>query len=101
MYFEKAIEKSEKAMLSETLNTSEAKRRKFQVLFLRNDPNQGVEVHEVKQVDFFTIQEHLEHGESVFITSRNAQKLKAPKPKTRSSSSLKTKLVTAFYLEPT
>jgi hypothetical protein len=74
---------------------------KFQVLFLRNDASQEVEVHEVKQVDFSTVQERLEKGESVFITSKNSQKIKPPKTKTKTHKSLKTKLVTAFYIDKT
>jgi hypothetical protein len=70
---------------------------KFQVLFLRNDASQEVEVHEVRQVDYLTVQERLEKGDSVFITSRTAQKIKPPKHKGKLS--MKTKLVTAFYID--
>jgi hypothetical protein len=84
-------------MLSEVLNiTKPNSRRKFQILFLRNDPSQGVEVQEVKHVDFFTVREHLEHGESVFITSKGSQKIQKKSP---AHGSMKTKLVTAFTLE--
>jgi hypothetical protein len=72
---------------------------KFQVLFLRNDASQEVEVHEVKQVDFSTVQERLDKGESVFITSKTAQKIQPPKNKGKLPPNMKTKLVTAFYLE--
>ena len=88
-------------MLSESLKIPKITRRKFQVLFLRNDPNQGVEVHEVEHVDFFTVQDHLENGESVYITSKGSQKFKKPRPKNKVSNSIETKLVTAFYLDPT
>jgi hypothetical protein len=83
-------------MLRQILETKKAK-SKFQVLFLRNDTGQEVEVHDVKQVDFLTIKEHLENGESVFITSKPSQKLNGPKPK--ASKSIKIRLATAFYLE--
>jgi hypothetical protein len=87
-------------MLSKILNAGKIDtRRKFQILFLRNDSSQEVEVHEVKQVDFLTIQERLENGESVFITSKNAQKLKGAKSENYAHRSMKTKLATAFYLE--
>jgi hypothetical protein len=87
-------------MLSEIFKTKKANpRRKFQILFLRNDSSQEVEVHEVKNVDFFTVQERLEHGESVFITSKNAQKIKAPRLESNAPRSIKTKCATAFYLE--
>jgi hypothetical protein len=86
-------------MLREMLKVEKTKRqRNFQILFLLNDASQDVEVHEVKHVDFFTVQERLEHGESVFITCKNPQKLKSsknnPAPKI-----VKTKLATAFSLE--
>jgi hypothetical protein len=87
-------------MLSKILKVGKMNsRRKFQILFLGNDTSQEVEVHEVKQVDFLTIQERLENGESVFITSKNAQKLKGPKPENFAFRSMKTKLATAFNLE--
>ncbi len=69
------------------------------MLFLHNDDSEQVEVHEVKEVDFLTIQERLENGESVFITSKNSQRITSPKQKRRVSRSIKTKLVTAFYLD--
>jgi hypothetical protein len=85
-------------MLSKMLDIEKVRPQKFQVLFLRNDANQDVEVHEVKQVDFLTIQERLEQGESVFITSKNSQRVSPPK-RIRLPKSLKTKLVTAFYID--
>ena len=86
-------------MLSKMLDIKKVTPRDFQVLFLGNDANQDVEVHEVKQVDFLTIQERLEQGESVFITSKNSQKVSPPKQKNRLPKSMKTKLVSAFYIE--
>jgi hypothetical protein len=68
-------------MLREMLEIKKAKLQKFQVLFLRNDSSQEGEVQDVKQVDFLTIQEHLEQGESIFITSKPSQKLNDPKHK--------------------
>ena len=47
----------------------------YQLLFLRNDKRQTVYVDEVDTVDFDSVKKHLEHGESVFITSRTEQKL--------------------------
>lgn len=85
-------------MASKMLEVKRAKPNKFQVLFLRNDPEEEVLVHEVKQVDFLTVQEHLEHGESIFITSKGTQKLKSPKNRCRRS--VKTRLVTAWNLDP-
>lgn len=88
----------EKAMLRQVLETRKNLRR-FQVLFLRNDACQHVEVHEVKQVDFIEVLDHLEHGESVFITSKASQKLNAPKGKGKTNQPAKTRLVEAFYLD--
>jgi hypothetical protein len=85
-------------MLREMLEIKKAK-PKFQVLFLRNDSSQEVEVQDVKQVDFLTIQEHLEQGESIFITSKPSQKLNAPKHKGKAPRNMKTRIATAFYLD--
>ena len=85
-------------MLSEMLETKKTKQPFYEVLFLRNDANQDVEVHQVKHVDFLTVKERLERGESVFITSKRAQKLAPPEEK--QTAALKTKLVTAFHFEP-
>jgi hypothetical protein len=84
-------------MMSKMLEIKSANPRKFQVLFLRNDPCEEVVVHEVKQVDFLTVKEHLEHGESVFITSKGSEKLKPPKHKAYRG--VKTRLVTAFKFD--
>jgi len=53
----------------------------FQVLLLNNDKSQEVEVQEAEQVDFVRVQEHLARGGSVFITSKNSQKIAPPKEK--------------------
>jgi hypothetical protein len=68
-------------MLSELFEFKGEKPQTFQVMFIRNDCSQEVEVNEAEQVDFLKIQEHLKQGESVFITSKNSQKLKAPREK--------------------
>jgi hypothetical protein len=81
-------------------NLRSAKRKKFQILFLRNDSTQEVEVHEVKEVDFPTIQEHLEHGDSIFITTKNSQKLNLPECKNKVTVPLKTRVVTSLNFTP-
>jgi hypothetical protein len=86
-------------MLSKMLGIRRTKSRSFQVLFLRNDATQDVEVHEVKQVDFLTVQERLELGESVFITSKRSQKVGAPKNNKLISKGAKTRLVHAFSMD--
>jgi hypothetical protein len=65
-------------------NLTEAKKEKaklFQVILLNNDATQGVEVQEAEQIDFLRVQKHLKYGGSVFITSKNFQKLFFPKGK--------------------
>ena len=85
-------------MLTKVMD-AKSRRSRVQVLFLRNDDSQEVEVHEVGHVDFFTIQQLLEHGESVFITSKKSQMISAPKEKRSPPRSMKTKLVRAFSVE--
>jgi len=46
----------------------------FQLLFLKDDENQSVEVEEVEEIDFRKVKEHLEQGESVFITPKRREK---------------------------
>jgi len=78
-------------MFSEIVEFKGTKPQTFQVVFLRNDCNQEVEVLEAKQVDFLDIQERLERGESVFITSKSSQKLQAPRGKDGRNVDSKTK----------
>jgi hypothetical protein len=59
--------------------TKKNKQPLFQVLLLDNTADLDVEVHESRQVDFFTVKEHLKNGGSVFITSKKQQKLTYPK----------------------
>jgi hypothetical protein len=86
-------------MLSRILKNKKTKERCYEVLFLQNNANEDVEVHQVKHVDFLTVKERLEQGESVFITSRSAQKL-VPSSKKSKTRSLETRMVTAFNFEP-
>ncbi len=53
----------------------------FQVLLLDNNADQDVVVHESEQVDFSHVKEHLQNGGSVFITSKDNQKISYPKTK--------------------
>ena len=88
-------------MLRELIDVKTEKTQTFQVMFLRNDADQEVEVHEAEKVDFLRIHEHLQQGGSVFITSKCSQKLSRPKPKqeraSRKRSAMRT--VTAFYFD--
>jgi|WetSurMetagenome_2_1015567.scaffolds.fasta_scaffold147186_3 hypothetical protein len=66
-------------MLRQTLPLKE-KRQVFQALFLSNGKGQKVEVLEDERVDFAKVQKHLENGGSIFITSKNSQKLRLKLP---------------------
>ena len=66
-------------MLKSIVAVKKEKARVFQVLLLDNDANEDVEVQESKNVDFAKVEEHLAHGGSVFITSKNSQKLAMPR----------------------
>jgi hypothetical protein len=79
-------------MLKTFCAVKKAKSLVFQVLLLNNDASQEVEVQEAEQVDFARLQEHLAHGGSVFITSKNSQKIAPPKQNNA-------RRVTAFYLD--
>jgi hypothetical protein len=52
--------------------TIEDKRPLFQVLFLKDDKNDSVEVEETNEVDFQKVKDHLRNGEAVFITRRHS-----------------------------
>ena len=87
-------------MLRELLQVNSDKSRMFQVLLLRNDASQVVEVQESNEVDFQSVQEHLKKGGSVFITSKNAQKLNINEEMKRvRRNRIKMKTVTAFYFD--
>ncbi len=70
------------------LNQPTSKKTKpsmFQVLLLDNNKGQDVKVQESDQVDFCVVKEHLKNGGSVFITSRNQQKIATPKNKSQTN----------------
>jgi len=48
----------------------------FQLIFLKVDEDQSVEVEEVEEIDFTEVERRLKQGESVFITSKPKQKPK-------------------------
>jgi len=47
----------------------------FQLFFLKDNEDQNVEVKEVEEIDFRKVKEHLEKGESVFITLKRKEKV--------------------------
>jgi hypothetical protein len=67
--------------LSNLFANKKSKHTLFQVLLLENGNSEDVEVQEAKQVDFFQVKEHLKNGGSVFITSKDSQKIGYPKTK--------------------
>jgi hypothetical protein len=87
-------------MLKEILEVKRQKAHVFQVLLLHNDASQEVELQEAEEVDFLRVQDHLKQGGSVFITSKNSQKLNMPKKKEKVyRNTKKMKTVTAFYFD--
>ena len=64
--------------VSNLFSNKKNKHALYQVLLLDNDADEGVEVQEAKQVNFFQVKKHLRKGGSVFITSKNSQKLIHP-----------------------
>jgi hypothetical protein len=83
----------EKMILKSLVTVKKEKARVFQVLLLDNNEGDYVEVQESRDVDFARVEEHLAHGGSVFITSKNSQKIALPKAKPRRN---RTRNVTAF-----
>jgi len=61
--------------LSNLISNKKTKTTLFQVLLLDNDKSEDVEVQEAKQVNFLQVKQHLKNGGSVFITSKQSQKL--------------------------
>jgi hypothetical protein len=57
----------------------------FQVLLLDNAAGDDVEVQEAEKVNFFQVKEHLRCGGSVFITSKESQKMMHPKAKAQAN----------------
>lgn len=53
------------------------KSRVFQLIFLSDDENQGVEVKEVDEINFTEVKMRVENGDSVFITKRENEKVNA------------------------
>jgi len=62
-------------MLENTIQVNE-ERQMFQLLFLKDDEGQSVEVEEVEEIDFETVIKRVEQGESVFITPKRNEKLR-------------------------
>jgi len=89
-----------KDVLRELFDLRNEQNLTFQVMLLRNDSSDQVEIHEEMEVDFPRIQEHLKCGGSVFITSKPSQKIAPPAlAKTRTQRRRATKIVTAFYFD--
>jgi hypothetical protein len=63
-------------MLKEPFQDKRQKQRLFQSVFLSNDRSQEVMIIEDENIDFEEGQKHLDNGGSVFITSKNSQKVR-------------------------
>ena len=87
-------------MLRELVELESEKTRTFQVMLLDNDASNKVEVHEEREVSFSRIQEHLQRGGSVFITSKPSQKVKfLTMPRKVPQRKRAPRMVTAFYFD--
>ena len=86
-------------MLKSLIAVKKEKVQTFQVLLLDNGSGQDVEVEEAEQVDFARIQEHLASCGSVFITSKNSQKIAPPKDRKVNRKQSHMRNVTAFYFD--
>jgi hypothetical protein len=51
------------------------KRPVYQLIFLNEEENQGVEVKEVDEIDFTEVKRRVEKGDSVFITRKESEKV--------------------------
>ena len=85
-----------RSVLREIIDLRNENTRTFQVMLLDNNKSEKVEIHEENEIDFPRVQEHLQQGGSVFITSKPSQKIKQP---TSQQKRRATKTVTAFYYD--
>ena len=94
-------EKEKRNMLRELLRADDQKECTFQTMLLKNDASREVEILEDREVDFGIIQEHLRQGDSVFITSKPAQKLTMPTLNTKRAPRKRkaVRTVTALYFD--
>lgn len=59
-----------KRLISKNVLEPDKDKPMFKLFFLRNNENQTVMVEEVEEIDFGKVKEHLEQGQSVFITPK-------------------------------
>jgi hypothetical protein len=59
--------------MPKTIMKNKKKEAPFQLFFLKNDETQNVEVIELNEINFEDVKNHLERGESVFITRKREQ----------------------------
>jgi uncharacterized membrane protein len=87
------------------LGDKKSKEPFFQVLLLDNNESLNVQVQEAQKVDYSTVKQHLKNGGSVFITSKNQQKLlplkasKAQQNYNRSQRNYGTLIQKTYYLQ--
>ena len=60
--------------MQKTVIENKKKEAPFQLFFLKTDSTQNVEVIESDEVNFEEVKNHLERGDSVFITRKQKQK---------------------------
>ncbi len=68
----------------------------FQVLFL-NDESNHVEIQEAEHVDYMRVKRHVNHGGSVFITSKSSQKLAMPREKKKCQKTKKEWVMASYF----
>jgi hypothetical protein len=71
--------KSKEKTARDFILSGKTKSSLFQVLLIDNGENEDVQVQESKDVDFTQVKEHLKNGGSVFITSKDSQKIEYPR----------------------
>jgi hypothetical protein len=59
--------------MPKTVMKNKKKEAPFQLFFLKNDETKNVEVIELNEISFEDVKNHLERGESVFITRKREQ----------------------------
>ncbi|MGD9130552.1 MAG: hypothetical protein PVH73_03135 [Candidatus Bathyarchaeota archaeon] len=59
--------------MQKTIRKNKKKESSFQLFFLKNNATQNVEVIESDEVNFEEVKNHLERGDSIFITQKREQ----------------------------
>jgi len=62
-------------VMKQSVKTNE-KKPLFQLFFLKNNEDLGVEVDEVERIDFELVTQRLKRGESIFIAQKRPREIK-------------------------